>query len=306
LRTAFALFSAYGMHEAAATVGHLRLEGQPDDPVQRYLLDAVGGQTHDRAPAAYVEAHFDEFAAGFDSKLVDILGYKVPQQLADMVASCRPTLATILDLGCGTGLAAEPLGRFGARLTGIDLSEKMLAIATRRNAYHDLIKADVVSYLADSPRSFDLVFAADLLIYLGRLEELIGLIARVLPAGGLFAASIEARVTATSRCSRQAGSPIARHISKPAPRRTSKSHARRIPSCASKQGALPSARFTCCVAVPGRAPRTASSLPQQTTNKLTRSSPARVRLRTCCLHRSGAISNLKRTAQDLIICLGNQ
>jgi predicted TPR repeat methyltransferase len=159
--------------------------------VQRYLLDAVGGQTHDRAPAAYVEAHFDEFAEGFDNKLVDILGYKVPQQLADMVASCRPTLATILDLGCGTGLAAEPLGRFGARLTGIDLSEKMLAIATRRNAYHDLIKADVVSYLADSPRSFDLVFAADLLIYLGRLEELIGLIARVLPAGGLFAASIE-------------------------------------------------------------------------------------------------------------------
>jgi len=191
LRTAFALFSAYGMHEAAATVGRLRLEGQPDDPVQRYLLDAVGGRTHDRAPAAYVEAHFDEFAEGFDSKLVDILGYKVPQQLADMVASCRPTLATILDLGCGTGLAAEPLGRFGARLTGIDLSEKMLAVAARRNAYHDLIKADVMSHLADSPRSFDLVFAADLLIYLGRLDELIGLIARVLPADGLFAASIE-------------------------------------------------------------------------------------------------------------------
>ncbi|WP_371420182.1 methyltransferase domain-containing protein [Tardiphaga sp.] len=191
LRTAFALFSAYGMHEAAATVGRMRLESQPDDPVQRYLLDAVGGQTHDRAPASYVEAHFDEFAEGFDSKLVDVLGYKVPQQLADMIASCQPTLATILDLGCGTGLAAEPLGRFGARLTGIDLSEKMLAVAARRNAYHDLIKADVMSYLADSPRSFDLVFAADLLIYLGRLDELIGLIAQVLPAGGLFAASIE-------------------------------------------------------------------------------------------------------------------
>jgi predicted TPR repeat methyltransferase len=182
------------MHDAAAAVGRLRLETQPDDPVQRYLLDAVGGQTHDRAPAAYVEAHFDEFAEGFDSKLVDVLGYKVPQQLADMVASCRPTLATILDLGCGTGLAAEPLRQFAARLTGIDLSEKMLAVAAGRNAYHDLIKADVTSYLADSPRSFDLVFAADLLIYLGRLDELIGLIAHVLPAGGLFAASIERAV----------------------------------------------------------------------------------------------------------------
>jgi predicted TPR repeat methyltransferase len=191
LRSAFSLFSAYGMHDAAAAVGRLRLETQPDDPVQRYLLDAVGGQTHDRAPAAYVEAHFDEFAEGFDSKLVDVLGYKVPQQLADMVASCQPTLSTILDLGCGTGLAAEPLRQFGARLTGIDLSEKMLSVAAGRRVYHDLIKADVMSYLADSPHSFDLVFAADLLIYLGRLDELIGLIAHVLPAGGLFAASIE-------------------------------------------------------------------------------------------------------------------
>jgi predicted TPR repeat methyltransferase len=69
------MFSAYGMHEAAAAIGQLRLETEPDDPVQRYLLDAVDGQAHDRAPAAYVEAHFDGFAEGFDSKLVDILGY---------------------------------------------------------------------------------------------------------------------------------------------------------------------------------------------------------------------------------------
>jgi predicted TPR repeat methyltransferase len=116
---------------------------------------------------------------------------KVPQQLADMVASCRTACTTVLDLGCGTGLAAQPLARFGAQMTGIDLSEKMLAIAAGRNAYRELIKADVLSYLADGPRTFDLVFAADLLIYLGRLDELIDLTACVLPAGGLFAASIE-------------------------------------------------------------------------------------------------------------------
>jgi predicted TPR repeat methyltransferase len=191
LRAAFLMFSAYGQQETATAVGRLLLAFEPDDPVQLYLLDAVEGSPHTRAPASYVEAHFDEFAEGFDSKLVDILGYQVPQQLADMVASCQPTCARILDLGCGTGLAAGPLERFGAQLTGVDLSEKMLAVAAGRNAYIDLIKADVLSYLADSPHSFDLVFAADLLIYLGRLGELIDLTARVLPEGGLFTASIE-------------------------------------------------------------------------------------------------------------------
>ena len=64
LRDAFSLFSGYGMHDAALAVGRLRLDLAPDDPVQRYLLDAVAGLSHDRAPAAYVTTHFDEFAAG--------------------------------------------------------------------------------------------------------------------------------------------------------------------------------------------------------------------------------------------------
>lgn len=191
LRAAFSLFSAYGMREAAVAVGHFRLASEPDDPVQRYLLDAVAGRAHDRAPAAYVETHFDEFAEGFDSKLVDVLDYRVPQDLADLVSSSRSSFSAVLDLGCGTGLAAEPLRRLSTHLTGVDLSEKMLAAAHRRNAYGTLIKADVIDFLAAKPDSFDLIFAADLLIYLGRLDGLIEGIARSLMPGGVFAASIE-------------------------------------------------------------------------------------------------------------------
>lgn len=191
LRAAFSLFSAYGMRDAAIAVGRLRLATEPDDPVQRYLLDAVAGGPHDRAPAAYVEKHFDEFAEGFDSKLVDVLGYRVPQELADLVSPCRSSFSAMLDLGCGTGLAGEPLRRFGAQLTGVDLSAKMLGAAQRRGAYSTLVKADVIDFLAARPNSFDLIFAADLLIYLGKLDALVDEVARSLMPGGFFAASIE-------------------------------------------------------------------------------------------------------------------
>jgi len=191
LRDAFSLFSGYGMHDAAIAVGRLRLALAPDDPVQRYLLDAVAGQPHDRAPAAYVVRHFDEFAEGFDSKLVDVLGYRVPQDLASLVSSCRTDFSAMLDLGCGTGLAARPLQGLGGHLIGVDLSENMLAAADRRGVYAALVKVDAVDFLADKTHRFDLVFAADLLIYFGGLDDLVAAIAQSLVPGGLFAASIE-------------------------------------------------------------------------------------------------------------------
>jgi predicted TPR repeat methyltransferase len=191
LRLAFSLFSAYDMHDAAVEVGRVRLASRPDDPVQRYLLDAITGSPHDRAPASYVERHFDEFAEGFDGKLVDVLGYRVPQDLSDLVASCRLHFPAMLDLGCGTGLAAAPLRGFGDSLTGVDLSQKMLDVAAGRTAYDALVKADVLHFLDGARHAFDLVFAADLLIYFGRLDDLVDAVARSLRVDGLFAASIE-------------------------------------------------------------------------------------------------------------------
>ena len=40
---------------------------------------------------------------------------------------------TVLDVGTGTGRAAVLLARAGARVTGIDASEEMLAVARRRD-----------------------------------------------------------------------------------------------------------------------------------------------------------------------------
>lgn len=46
-------------------------------------------------------------------------------------ASLRPFKGvTVLDLGCGGGLIAEPLSRLGASVTGIDVSDETIAVAS--------------------------------------------------------------------------------------------------------------------------------------------------------------------------------
>ncbi len=191
LAVAFGLFSASGQLDAAIAVGRYRLALAPDDPVQAYLLDALCGAAHDAAPVGYLEQHFDAFAPTFDEKLVDVLQYRVPQQLAALAARHRHVCSEILDLGCGTGLAAAALSCFAGRLVGVDIAGGMLAEAAKRGLYADLVKAEAVAYLEDAPLRFDLVFAADMLVYLGDLAPLFSAAARALRPGGLFCLSIE-------------------------------------------------------------------------------------------------------------------
>lgn len=190
-RDAFAVLSAYGYREAAVAVGRLRIAERPEDPIQQYLLDAVTGQPHTAAPAAYVEAYFDRFAKEFDHKLVEVLRYDVPRQLKALVSRHCDVLHDMLDLGCGTGLACDHLVPLGERLTGVDLSSGMLEEARKRSRYVKLVQADAISFLQDHERGLDLVFAADLLVYIGNLEPLFEAAKDSIRAGGFFALSIE-------------------------------------------------------------------------------------------------------------------
>jgi predicted TPR repeat methyltransferase len=190
-REAFAVFSAFDRLDAARAVGAWLAERNPDDVVHAYALRVLTDPTVSRAPAAYVEAKFDGFADKFDHQLVELLDYQAPSLLAEMAARHVETLSEILDLGCGTGLAAEPLARFGARLTGVDLSSGMLAKAAERGAYAQLVQADVVDFLREHPGAFDLVLAADVLIYLGDVADLFEALTTALRPGGYFAFSVE-------------------------------------------------------------------------------------------------------------------
>ena len=191
LYAAFSLFSAGGHRAAAIEIGRLRLADDPGDPIQRYLLDALCGQPHASAPVDYLEHYFDQFAPEFDEKLVEILCYRVPQHLQALVATHRNHFDDMLDLGCGTGLAAPHLVTFGGPVTGVDLSSRMLVEAAKRGLYHALVKAEALAYLQEHPARHDLVFAADVLTYSGDLEPLFAAVARTLKTRGIFAANFE-------------------------------------------------------------------------------------------------------------------
>jgi 2-polyprenyl-6-hydroxyphenyl methylase/3-demethylubiquinone-9 3-methyltransferase len=97
----------------------------------------------------------------------------------------------VLDVGCGGGILSEVLAREGALVTGVDPSERSLAVAREHAAQAGLaIDYRVASGedLAASgfAQAFDLVFAVDVLEHVDDLDRTLAAIATVLgPGGGL-------------------------------------------------------------------------------------------------------------------------
>ena len=189
--TAFHQLNGYGHSDAALRLGRARLALLPHDPIQRYLLSALSGDEVASAPSDYLVAYFDRFAECFDKQLVEMLGYDVPRTLKALTTNVRQSFSAMLDLGCGTGLAATHLRALGPKLTGVDLSPGMLQKAAQRKLYDRLFESEVLSYLSGTEETFDLIFAADLLVYFGKLETLFDAAALRLARGGIFALSIE-------------------------------------------------------------------------------------------------------------------
>jgi predicted TPR repeat methyltransferase len=159
-----------------------------------WLLAAIRGADARSAPPlppeGYVEALFDDYAEGFDRHLVDELEYHAPELLALGLQGER--FASVLDLGCGTGLAGRVLRPHADQLEGVDLSAAMLAHARATGLYDRLVQAEALQHLAATPAAcHGLVVAVDVLIYLGDLEALFGAVKRVLAPGGMFAFTTE-------------------------------------------------------------------------------------------------------------------
>ena len=129
--------------------------------------------------------------ANFEHQLVDVLHYRIPEKAYPLLVEAGAEFARILDLGCGTGLAAPYLSRFGGRLVGVDISPRMLEKARERETYSRLIEDEAVSYLANCGEQFDLIAAFDVVVYFGDLAGLFEAVASRLDGGGIFAFSFE-------------------------------------------------------------------------------------------------------------------
>jgi predicted TPR repeat methyltransferase len=180
------------LEEAAVAFEHAIAQGA-DPQVHSYFLAGVREQaTPDRAPGHYVEHLFDEYAEKFDEHLVGVLNYRAHAALTEYLGAMDGRrFGRALDMGCGTGLCGPLLRRFVDLIDGVDLSGKMIGKARERGVYADLVQADLVAYLQDTTRRYELALSADAFIYIGDLQAVFAGVNAVLEPGGIFSFSAE-------------------------------------------------------------------------------------------------------------------
>ena len=176
-------------------------EADPDDRHGALMgLMRLGAADVSDMPQAYVRALFDHYAPAFDQALVEGLSYRAPALLRDaMVAACRTAglpkrFGSMIDLGCGTGLAGEIFRPHVDHLTGVDLSPGMIAQARKKAVYDRLQADDLNAFLnakAGSHSRYDLAVAADVFVYFPDLAPLLASTARVIEAAGILAFTVE-------------------------------------------------------------------------------------------------------------------
>jgi len=189
-----------GDREGAAAAFHRLMELDADSlfgaPLHLARLGAAAAPT--RAPESYVRGLFDQYAARFETHLVDDLRYCGPALLRDALGKVDAArgrafhFRRFIDLGCGTGLMARALTPHFDQAAGVDLSPLMIEKARQTGLYARLEAADLAAFLRAEPAaSADLIIAADVFIYLGDLEAVFRQTGRVLGQNGLFAFSVQ-------------------------------------------------------------------------------------------------------------------
>jgi predicted TPR repeat methyltransferase len=147
--------------------------------------------------AAYVRRLFDQHAPRFEDSLLNRLAYSAPRKLLDAITTAaggQLHMASMLDLGCGTGLAGATFRPCVDRLVGVDLSDGMIEKAGAKGIYDRLVVSDLVQFVADETETkagYDLIVAADVFVYMRDLAPVACAVARILAPTGFFAFTVE-------------------------------------------------------------------------------------------------------------------
>ncbi|MBR7158734.1 MAG: tetratricopeptide repeat protein [Alphaproteobacteria bacterium] len=170
--------------DTAIEIAKAWLKHVPDNPIAKHTLASfTKDKKLTKASKDYVRELFDGFADTFDAHL-EGLDYCVPDLFAQKLQSTGKMYDKVLDLGSGTGLSGKAIRPFAKHLTGVDISEKMLAKAENTRLYDDLQNAEINAYLATKQNAFDLIIAGDVMEYFGDLAQTLALMHEALKANG--------------------------------------------------------------------------------------------------------------------------
>ena len=137
-----------------------------------------------------VRRYYDDQAATYDETL-DSWGYDAPTHVAALAMAALPDAgrieSSVLDAGCGTGLAGQALrdAGFAGRLFGIDLSPPSVELATQRGVYAEVAVGDLQQPLPYEDDAFDSVVCVGVLTYVPDVAAIWGEFCRVTRPGGV-------------------------------------------------------------------------------------------------------------------------
>jgi ubiquinone/menaquinone biosynthesis C-methylase UbiE len=137
----------------------------------------------------------EEFASRFERHEEFFHKYMINPAILDLLGAVEGK--AVLDVACGEGHFSRKLAELAKgniQITGIDASETLIEIATRRNeAFSDCIQfqAGDASHMEQIPSdAYDIVICNMALMFIKRYEETIHEIARVLKSKGTFIFSL--------------------------------------------------------------------------------------------------------------------
>jgi predicted TPR repeat methyltransferase len=167
----------------------------PDDvPISDWL-------DQDASDPGEVAERYDTWATGYDDDLA-AWSYQAPAVVADIVVSRHPDAATVLDVGCGTGLVGQALRArgFTGQVRGLDISPASLAVARRTGVYEAVAQADLQQRLPYDDASVDAVVCVGVMTYLPEVEAVWAELARVTRPGGIVVVTQREDLWETRAC----------------------------------------------------------------------------------------------------------
>jgi predicted TPR repeat methyltransferase len=190
-------YTARGRSSSALDLINLWLKYEPANPIALHCLAASGGASVPaRASDGYVQSTFDSFASSFDEQLAAV-EYRGPELISQAITGMASTgatttaIASVLDAGCGTGLCGKVLRPAATKLTGIDISSKMLEQARELGIYDSLVEAELTTYLDSQSQAFDWIISGDTFCYFGDLKPLAAASKKALRPGGWLVFTVE-------------------------------------------------------------------------------------------------------------------
>jgi len=128
----------------------------------------------------------DEYATAYDEQCREY-NWRGPEVLFGLAWEYLTAGESLLDIGIGTGLSAEPFTKAGLKVTGLDGAAGMVKLCREKKIADELIQHDISVLPWPLPTDgFNHVLACGVLHFFSELEPLAAEVSRLVKPGGTF------------------------------------------------------------------------------------------------------------------------